>query len=222
MAAVGQGQGMGRAVATGPCRRRRAARGRAGSATLGGPANDSALTLLPAFARRAGRAPATVTVGNMQPALREPMLQRGQVDGVSGFVTTIRFSARLVGIDPDRDLRFIDDAKSGLDLDSDAVIASRRLVAQKSEAAPGLLRAIDRGLTEMLKDPDAAIEAVARREPLTDRDIEKARRVAPLKAAMSHPEGRRIGPTRVPAVGEVFSRAFLPPRPARMLPVPKN
>ncbi len=75
--------------------------------TLGGPANDGALRLFPAFARLAGFDASKVTITNMQPNLREQMLQRSQVDGVFGFVNTIRFSARLVGIDPDTQFRFI-------------------------------------------------------------------------------------------------------------------
>ncbi len=71
--------------------------------TLGGPANDGALKLFPAFAKQAGVDLAKVQITNMQPNLREQMLQRGQVDGVFGFVNTIRFSAKLVGIDPDKD-----------------------------------------------------------------------------------------------------------------------
>ena len=38
-----------------------------------------------------------VNITNMQPNLREQMLMRGQVDGVFGYVNTIRFSAKLIG-----------------------------------------------------------------------------------------------------------------------------
>ena len=38
----------------------------------------------------------------MQPSLREQMLMQGQVDGAFGYVTTIRFSAKLAGIELDR------------------------------------------------------------------------------------------------------------------------
>lgn len=200
--------------------------------TIGGPANDSALKLFPAFAKVAGIDPAKVNVTNMQPNLREQMLQRNQVEGVFGFVNTIRFSAKLVGIDPDKDFRYIDYGDYGMDLYSNAMIASRRLATEKPEALRGLLRAINRGLKETLKDYDAAIESVAKREPLINKAVEKERLDATLKAEMSHPEGRTIGIgdvddarfrksigivaeaeglPRVPAPEEVFSRAFLPP-----------
>ena len=40
-----------------------------------------------------------ITITNFQPNLREQMLMQGQVDGVFGFVNTIRFSAKLMGVE---------------------------------------------------------------------------------------------------------------------------
>lgn len=200
--------------------------------TLGGPANDGALKLFPAFARLAGVDASKVQLTNMQPNLREQMLQRGQVDGVFGFVNTIRFSAKLVGIDPDKDFRFINYGDYGMDLYSNAIIASRKLVNENPAALRGLLRAIDRGIRDTLANPDAAIEAVAKREPLINKAVEKERLIATLRDEMSHSELSRIGIgdvddarfaksigvvveadalPRTPAPGEIFSRAFLPP-----------
>ena len=200
--------------------------------TIGGPANDGALKLFPAFAKLAGVDASKVTLTNMQPNLREQMLQRGQVDGVFGFVNTIRFSAKLVGIDPDKDMRFINYGDYGMDLYSNAVIASRKLVAEKPEALRGLVRAFNKGIKDTIADYDAAVESVAKREPLINKPVEKERLIATLKDEMSHPEGKRLGIgdvddvrfgksidivveaeglPRKPAVGEIFSRAFLPP-----------
>lgn len=200
--------------------------------TVGGPANDGALKLFPAFAKLAGIDASNVAITNMQPNLREQMLQRGQVDGVFGFVNTIAFSAKLVGIDPAKDFRFINFGDYGMDLYSNAMIASRKLATENPQALKGLLRAINRGLKDTLKDNDAAIEAVAKREPLINRAVEKERLVATLASEMSHPEAATLGIgdiddarfkksiaivveadglPRVPAPDEVFSRAFLPP-----------
>ncbi len=162
--------------------------------TIGGPANDGALKLFPAFAKLAGIDASKVTLTNMQPNLREQMLQRGQVDGVFGFVNTIRFSAKLVGIDPDKDMRFISYGDYGMDLYSNAIIiASRKLAVERPEALRGLLRAINKGLKDMIADYDAAVDAVAKREPLINKPVEKERLIATLKDEMSHPEGKRLG-----------------------------
>src|SRR5882757_10382769 len=67
--------------------------------TLGGAANDGALKLFPAFCKITKIDCAKVNITNMQPNLREQMLMQGQVDGVFGFVNTIRFSAKLMGVE---------------------------------------------------------------------------------------------------------------------------
>ncbi len=208
--------------------------------TVGGPANDGALRLFPAFARLSGVDVARVNVTNMQPGLREQMLNRGQVDGVFGFVNTIRFSARLVNIDADSAFRWMNYGDYGMDLYSNAVVVSRALARDNPAAVAGLVRAINRGTADMLADPDAAIAALLRKEPLSNARVERDRLVATVRDEMNHPEVGRIGlgdvsderlaraidilvevdrlPRR-PAPEEVFSRVFLPPlseRPTRV------
>jgi NitT/TauT family transport system substrate-binding protein len=205
--------------------------------TIGGPANDAALKLFPAFAKLAGIDASKVTITNMAPNLREQMLQRGQVDGVFGFVNTITFSAMLAGIDVAKDFRFLNYVNHGMDLYSNTLVVSRKLAKDNPKAVAGIVRAFNRGLAETLKDFDKAVEAVAKREPLIKRDIEKARLIATLKSEMSHADTARIGIgdvddarfkraiaivaeanqlPRLPAPDEVFSRAFLPPPPERI------
>ncbi|MDW8445007.1 MAG: ABC transporter substrate-binding protein [Acetobacteraceae bacterium] len=75
--------------------------------TLGGPASDGALRLFPAFTRLAGIDASKVTIVTMQSHLREHVLNRGSVDGIFGFIDTIRFSARLIGTDADQSSRFL-------------------------------------------------------------------------------------------------------------------
>ncbi|MFQ3622775.1 MAG: ABC transporter substrate-binding protein [Acetobacteraceae bacterium] len=223
--------------ADGPIREPKDLEGR----TLGGPANDGALRLFPAFARLAGLDAAKVTITNMQPQLREQMLNRGQVDGIFGFINTIRFSARLIGTDADTAYRFIAYGDYGMDLYSNCIVVSRALVRDSPAAVRGLLRGLNRGLIEMLRDPDAAVAAVARREPLINAAVERARLDATVRDEMNHPEIARIGlgdvveerfergidilveaqglPRR-PAMAEVFTREFLPPlaeRPTRIV-----
>ena len=65
--------------------------------TLGGAANDGALKLFPAFCKLAKIDCSKVKITNMQPNLREQMLMQGQVDGVFGYVNTIRFSRQADG-----------------------------------------------------------------------------------------------------------------------------
>lgn len=199
---------------------------------LGGAPNDGALKLFPAFATMTGIDASGIETLNFQPNLREQMLRSREVDGVFGFVNTIRFSAKLTGMDPDREIRFINFADYGMDLYSNALIVSRKLATENPDAVRALVAGVNRGLHQTLMDHDAAIEAVARREPLINKAVEKERLIATLESEMSHPEGavfgigdvdperfaRAIdivveanGLSRTPSPEEIFVRDFLPP-----------
>jgi NitT/TauT family transport system substrate-binding protein len=199
--------------------------------TLGGAANDGALKLFPALCKLAKIDCSKVKITNMQPNLREQMLMQGQVDGVFGYVNTIRFSAKLMGVE-EKQLRYINYGDYGMDLYSNAVIVSRKLVQEKPEVVRGLVRAINKGLVDSLKDIDASVAAVAKREPLIKVAVERERFEATLRDEMNHPEIAKIGlgnvdPARLkrsidilvdadalprtPAVDEIFNGAFLPP-----------
>jgi NitT/TauT family transport system substrate-binding protein len=199
---------------------------------LGGAANDGALKLFPALCAATKIDCTKVEIVNMQPNLREQMLMQGQVDGVFGYVTTIRFSAKLSGIDPDKQIRFIKFEDYGMDLYSNGIIVSRKFVKEHPEAVKGFLRALNHGIKDAIADPQAAIDAVVKREPLIKPAIERARLDATIADEMSHPEIAKIGIgdisdermtkaietlvtakelPRTPAVNEIFDRSFLPP-----------
>jgi len=198
---------------------------------LGGAANDGALKLFPALCKITKIDCSKVEITNMQPNLREQMLMQGQVDGVFGYVNTIRFSAKLMGVD-DSKLRYINYGDYGMDLYSNAIIVSKKLVKENPKAVAGLVRAINKGLIDSLKEPDASVAAVAKREPLIKASVERERFDATLQDEMNHPEIAKIGlgnadPERLkksidilveanglprtPTVAEIFTPAFLPP-----------
>jgi NitT/TauT family transport system substrate-binding protein len=204
--------------------------------TVGGPANDGALKLFPAFAKVAKIDAAKVNITNMAPNLREQMLLRGQVDAIFGFTNTVYFSAKLVGIDPEKDLRFINYADFGMDLYSNAIVFSRTFVKDNPKAVAGFVKAVNRAINDSLANPEAAMDVVMKREPLLKRDVEKERLLATIKEEMNHPEVTKIGlgdvdPVRLkraiamvvdanalprtPPNEEVFDRSFLPPRAER-------
>jgi NitT/TauT family transport system substrate-binding protein len=199
--------------------------------TLGGAANDGALKLFPAFCKLAKIDCTKINITNMQPNLREQMLMQGQVDGVFGYVNTIRFSAKLLGVD-DSKIRYINYGDYGMDLYSNAIVVSKKLAKENPAAVKGLIAAINKGLKDALKDPDAAVAAVAKREPLIKVQVERDRFDATIKDEMNHPEIARIGLgavdmdrlkrsidilvdadklQRTPAVSEIFTPEFLPP-----------
>ena len=199
--------------------------------TLGGAANDGALKLFPALCKKTKIDCTKVNITNMQPSLREQMLMQGQVDGVFGYVNTIRFSAKLIGVD-DKALRYINFGDYGMDLYSNAIIVSKKLIKDNPKAVKGLVNAINKGLLDALKDPDAAVAAAAKREPLLKIGVERERFDATIQDEMNHPEIAKIGlgnvdPARLkasidilvdanglprtPKVEEIFTADFLPP-----------
>src|SRR5436853_2356113 len=161
--------------------------------TLGGAANDGALKLFPAFAKLTKIDESKIAITNFQPNLREQMLMRGQADGVFGYVNTIRFSAKLSGIDPDKELRWINYGDYGMDLYSNALIFSKKFVKENPNAGRGFLRAINKAIIDAVKDPKAAVGAVQKREPLIKMDVELERFDATIKEEMNHPELATIG-----------------------------
>lgn len=199
--------------------------------TLGGAANDGALKLFPALCSITKIDCTKVTTTNMQPNLREQMLMRGQVAGVFGYVNTIRFSAKLIGVDPDKDIRFINYGDYGMDLYSNAIIVSKTFLKKNPEAVKGFVRALNRSIKDAIADPKTAIASVKAREPLIKDGVERERFDATLADEMNHPEIAKIGLgdvddarlarsidilvqanglTRTPAVTEIFDRSFLP------------
>src|SRR5580658_10835391 len=84
--------------------------------TLGGAVGDGALKLFPAFCKITKINCDAIKITNMAPNLREQMLMQKQVDGVFGYVNTIRFSAMLLHVDPDKDIRFINYGDYEMDL----------------------------------------------------------------------------------------------------------
>ncbi len=204
---------------------------------LGGAANDGALKLFPAFASVAGLDTSTIEILNFKSNLREQMLKNEQVEGVFGYVNTIRFSAKLSGMNPDEDIRFISYGDYGMDLYSNGLIVSKELVADSPDLVKGMVSAINKGVADTLSDLDTAVASVAAREPLINKAIEKDRLIATLQDEMNHPElattglgsvdpvrfkdaidlvVKANGLARTPAADEIYSNAFLPPEGERI------
>jgi len=205
--------------------------------SVAAPAGSATLKLMQLVMDNQKIDPAKVEIVNAQANLLEQMMLRGQVDSVAGFVSSIAMAAKNLRIDPDKDLNWLMFSDYGVELYSNALVVSRQLAQQNPEAVRGLVRAVNRAVADTLKDPDAAIEALVKREPLIKRDIERESLLRTMNVEMNHPEGRELGfggvqPERLakaidqvvtvfelprtPAVDEVFTMEFLPPQQERM------
>jgi NitT/TauT family transport system substrate-binding protein len=207
---------------------------------LGSPAGAAALRLFPLLAKKNGLDPAKVEIVNMAPNLQEQMLLQGQVDISAVFTATSYMNLVALKLDPDKDFRWIYFNDSGVDLYSNGVMVSARLAKEKPAAVKGLVRAVNRALKDVMANPDAAVALLAAKEPLIKKDIERQRLIYVYRTLIDTPEARELGigdvsDTRMgnaiatiaetyqlanaPKAGQVFDRAFLPPKADR---IPKN
>jgi NitT/TauT family transport system substrate-binding protein len=200
--------------------------------TVAAPAGSATLKLMQLALENQGVDPAKVSIVNANSNLLTQMMSRGQVDSIAGFVSTIAMGAQAQGIDPDKELNFVMFSEYGVRIYSNALVVSRDLARKNPNAVRGLVRAVNRGIADTLRDPDAAIAALIKREPLLKREIERELLVRTIRMEMSHPESKESGfgniredrmklaidqvvkafeLSRTPAIGEIFSSEFLPP-----------
>ncbi len=205
---------------------------------LGSPAGGAAYRMFGLLAEKNGIDASKVSWTNMAPNLQEQMLLRGQVDASAVFSVTSYMNLAAQGVDPDKDIRWFHYADHGIDLYSNGVLVSQALLKDKPAAVAGLVRAIHRGVRDTLADPDAAIDVLAKREPLLNKALEKRRLLYTLRSVMLTPETAAIGIGDVkddrlersveqlatafelaakPKPSDVFDRRFLPPLAERQL-----
>ncbi len=161
--------------------------------TIGAPASDGTFRLFPAFSKIAGIDADKVSWSHMDSSLREQMLVRGEVDAIAGFSTTIWFGARRMGLDPTTELDFLSFADFGMDLYSNCVVVSRDLYEEHPDKVAGFVEAINKGFMDVLEDPELAIEALMKREPLAKEDLERERFSTVFDLLVFSDEMRTIG-----------------------------
>jgi NitT/TauT family transport system substrate-binding protein len=213
--------------ASGPIRSLKDLEGR----NVGSPAGGAAMKMFPALAERSGIDAGKVTWTNMAPNLQEQMLLQGQVDASAVFSVTSYMNLVAQRVDPEKDIRWFHYADNGIALYGNGVLVSPQVLKDKPEAVAGLVRAIHKGLRDTVANPDAAIDALAKHEPLLNTAIEKRRLLYALQNVVLTPETARRGVgdvdderlrlaigqvkdafdlPRAPAGSEVFDRRFLP------------
>jgi NitT/TauT family transport system substrate-binding protein len=187
--------------------------------TLGSPAGSAALAIFPALAKKNGLDEKKINWINMAPNLQEQMMLQGQVAASAVFSATSYMNLVSQNVDPDKDIRWIFYNDHGLDLYSNGVLVSSKLLKENPKAVSSLVKA------------------------MINKDIEKRRLNYVLKSSVLTPEAAELGVgdikdarmsnaiaqiaqsynlQRLPAVSEVFSRAALPPKADRMIKLPGN
>jgi NitT/TauT family transport system substrate-binding protein len=211
--------------------------------TVSAPAGSATLRLFVPLAKKNGIDETKVKVLNAAPNLIEQLLVQGQADVIAQFSNTSYMNFLAMKLNPEKDFRWFFYTDNGLDLYSNGVIVSQKLLKEKPEAVRGLVKAINRAIVDTLANPDAGIALIKQIEPLTNEDIEKQRMLYTAKHLMITPETAKLGLgdlddkrlagsiatvaeayglKRKPEVSEVFNRSFLPPRAERDVKMPSN
>ena len=206
--------------------------------TLGGAQGTPTTRLLPVFIQKNGLDGEKIKISNMAPNLQEPMLIKGDIDAALVFNITSYFNLVLNRQDPDKDFTWFPFGDYGLDLYSNGVIVSKKLLASNPKAVAGLVRAINKAVIAVGKDQNAGMASVAAFDNMVDIPVEKRRLQYSFDKLIVSPEMKEIGVgdikddrmtraigmvvqgydlKRAPDVKEIFSREFLPPKTEREL-----
>ena len=127
--------------------------------TLGGAQGTPTTRLLPVFAHKNGLEGDKIKISNMAPNLQEPMLIKGDIDAALVFNITSYFNLVLNRQDPDKDFNWFSFGDYGLDLYSNGMMVSKKLLASNPKAVAGLVRAVNKAVIAVAKDQNAGMKA---------------------------------------------------------------
>ncbi len=141
---------------------------------LGAPAPDGAYAQWKIFVQANGIDASKVKIENVGFPVREPMLQNGQVDAITGFSFSSFINLKSMGVPAD-DIVVMLMADHGVNLYGNTIMVSPKFAAEKPEAVKGFLRALTKGIKETLRDPSGAVDSVIKRNDVAKKDVELER-----------------------------------------------
>ena len=145
----------------------------AGKSIIATP-GDGAFQMFHPFLRAAGVAADAVKIVESGLEDREASMFRRLGDGAVGFDTTIYYKLKEMGTRLE-ELNFMYYADGGLELYSNGIVVSQRMLREQRGRIAAVVRACARGWRDAIKDPREAIDALARVEPGIDKATELAR-----------------------------------------------
>jgi NitT/TauT family transport system substrate-binding protein len=207
--------------------------------TLAAPAGSATERMFKPLAIKNGVDAAQVKVLNAAPNLIEQLLVNGQADCIAQFAPTSYMNFLGIKKDPEKDFRWFFYSENGLDLYSNGILVSQKLLKEKPDAVRGLVKAINKAIMDVSANPALGIAVLKEVEPLTNPELERQRLVYTIDQQLRTDEVAKLGLgdlddvrlaaaiktvseayalPRTPVLAEVFNRGFLPPKADRMLP----
>lgn len=142
---------------------------------VGAPPGSASTKLFPALATAAGLDASKVELVSVKSNLQEQMLIQDQVSASLVFNVTSYLNIIGLGMDPDEDFTWYPYGASGLDIYSNGVMVSPKLLAENPDAVKGLVNAIAKAMADVLANPQEGIDVITATEPLSDGELEMKR-----------------------------------------------
>jgi len=168
---------------------------------LGSPATDGARQMFPAFAKANGIDESKITWVTMAPNLREQMLVRGDVDAVSGFITSSVPSITGLGV-KSADVNSMMYGSFNLDGFGNAIFATKEFVEKNPHTVTVFVKGLVKSYKDMVVDPKATMEALKGRDPVVSIPLETERLSMYLKTMILTPYVKQNG------IGAVDQKKF--------------
>jgi len=141
---------------------------------IGAPVGDTAYKMWPAFLAATALEEGDVSFEHMQPNIREAMLMQGKVDAITANEGTAYFNMKGAGV-PDEDMVFLRYSENGIALVNIGLMVNEDYAEENPETVRSVVTALNKGYRAAMEDPEAALDALLKRDPLLDRDIERER-----------------------------------------------
>src|SRR5690606_23727674 len=141
---------------------------------LGAPAPDGAYAQWPISVAANDIDASKVRIENIGSPVREPMLAQGRVDAITGFWFSPFMNLKANGV-KDEDIVVMLLGDYGVDLYGNAIMVNPDFMKNNPEAVKGFVRATIKGIQDTIKDPEAAIDHLMKRNAIANRDVELQR-----------------------------------------------
>ena len=177
---------------------------------LGAPVFDAGRRSFPIFAK--ANAVAGVQWTSMDPALRETMLVRGDIDAITGFSFTSLLNLEARGVKRE-DIVVMPFSSFGVKLYGNVIIASPKLLKDNPAAVRAFLSAFVKGAKEAMAKPDEAVAYLKARDGIIDVALESRRLKLAIDSVVASPDARAEGfgqavPGRLALMASQVSDAF--------------
>lgn len=159
---------------------------------LGAPSFDGGRQMFPAFAKANGIDQSKITWFSMDASLREQMLVKGDVDVITGFITSAIPTLNGLGVKT-ADIMVMKYDDFNLDGFGNAVFASREFVEKYPKTVAAFVKGLNHAMKDIVADPKAAIGAIKARDPLINAELETERLKLYVKELLLTPNVKANG-----------------------------